>query len=101
MCVLLSLRFVLQYLNVLAPQLSAGGAEACNPLSVTAFSTLLAAPGPCEQQDAADQMIALATKLNNDAEMIRLTKIFMQQPRNTVSTLFPPFLVFTQLNYRT
>ncbi|KAG5647447.1 hypothetical protein DXG03_009377 [Asterophora parasitica] len=65
--------------------LAAGGGQRCNPISVTAFSTLLAAPGPCEQQNAADQMIDLAKQLGNNAEMIRLTQIFVQQPRNTRS----------------
>ncbi|KAJ7876797.1 hypothetical protein B0H13DRAFT_2054731 [Mycena leptocephala] len=63
--------------------LAAGGGLNCNPLSVTAFTTLLAAAGPCEQQDAADSMIQLAQSLNNDPEMIKLTQIFIQQPRNT------------------
>jgi hypothetical protein len=67
--------------------LAAGGGERCNPLSVAAFSTLLAAPPPCAQQDAADNMIDLAHQLNNDADMIRLTQIFRQQPRNAVSSM--------------
>ncbi|KAG6837343.1 hypothetical protein H0H93_010945 [Arthromyces matolae] len=70
---------------------TAGGGLQCNPLSVTAFSTLLIAPGPCEQQDAADQMIDLAKQLNNDADMIRLTQIFAQQPRNTPDSLSVPY----------
>ncbi|KAJ7504441.1 hypothetical protein B0H11DRAFT_1982356 [Mycena galericulata] len=37
--------------------LAAGGGFKCNPLSVTAFSTLLAAAGSCDQQNAADSMI--------------------------------------------
>lgn len=64
--------------------INAGGGIRCNPLKVSAFSTLLIAPGPCEQQNAADQMIDLARELNNDAEMIRLAQIFRQQPRNSV-----------------
>ncbi|KAJ7890589.1 hypothetical protein B0H14DRAFT_2689965 [Mycena olivaceomarginata] len=64
-------------------KLAAGGGLKCNPQSVTSFTTLLAAAGPCEQQDAADSMIQLAQSLNNDPEMIRLTQIFAQQPRNT------------------
>jgi len=64
--------------------LAAGGGQQCNPLSIQAFSTLLAAPGPCEQQDSADDMIDLAHQLNNDSEMIRLTQLFVQQPRNSV-----------------
>lgn len=67
------------------PQLAAGGADKCNPISVTAFTTLLAAAGPCEQQNAADSMIDLAKSLNNDPTMIKLSQIFAQQPRNTVS----------------
>ena len=65
-------------------QLAAGGADQCNPLSITAFTTLLAAAGPCDQQNAGDQMIDLAKTLNNDADMIKFTQIFVQQPRNTV-----------------
>ena len=65
-------------------QLAAGGADKCNPVSVTAFTTLLAAAGPCEQQDSADAMIDLAKTLNNDADMIKFAQIFVQQPRNTV-----------------
>lgn len=57
-------------------------------MSVTAFTTLLAAAGPCEQQDAADSMIQLAQTLNNDPDMIKLTQIFVQQPRNTVRALY-------------
>ena len=70
----------------------AGGGLQCNPVAVAAFSTLLAAPGPCEQQDAADNMIDLAKTLKNDADMIKLAQLFAQQPRNSVSLifLFPP-----------
>lgn len=39
--------------------LAAGGAEKCNPVSVTVFTTLLAAAGNCEQHDSADTMIDL------------------------------------------
>jgi len=67
--------------------LAAGGGQRCNPLSVAAFSTLLAAPPACAQQDAADNMIDLAHQLNNDADMIRLTQIFRQQPRNAPDSL--------------
>ena len=65
-------------------QLAAGGGEQWNPVSVTAFTTLLAAAGPCEQQDSADAMVDLAKTLNNDADMIKFSQIFAQQPRNTV-----------------
>ncbi|KAF7356645.1 hypothetical protein MVEN_00999000 [Mycena venus] len=71
--------------------LAAGGGLKCNPQSVTSFTTLLAAAGPCEQQDAADSMIQLAQSLNNDAEMIRLTQIFVQQPRNTPNSVSVPY----------
>lgn len=65
--------------------LAAGGADSCNTLSIKAFSTLLAAAGPCEQQDAADEMIDLAKPLKNNSDMIQLAQIFLQQPRNSVS----------------
>jgi hypothetical protein len=45
---------------------------------------LLAAGKNCDQQDAADQMIDLAKTLNNNAAMINLAQIFVQQPRNAV-----------------
>ncbi|KAF4593041.1 hypothetical protein EYR38_008750 [Pleurotus pulmonarius] len=67
--------------------IAAGGAQQCNPVSVTAFTTLLAAAGPCEQQNSADAMVDLAKSLGNDAEMIRLAQIFAQQPRNTPTSL--------------
>ena len=70
-------------------QLAAGGAEQCNPVSVTAFTTLLAAAGPCDQQNSADAMVDLAKTLNSDADMIKFAQIFAQQPRNTVRSLLP------------
>lgn len=54
---------------------------------MASFSTLLAGAGPCEQQDAADQMIDLAKQLDDNAQMIELARIFRQQPRNTVSVI--------------
>lgn len=69
-------------------QIAAGGADQCNPISQTAFSSLLAAGGNCDQQDAADQMVDLAKTLGNDAEMIRLAQLFVQQPRNAVRFSF-------------
>ncbi|KAJ2918631.1 hypothetical protein MD484_g1751, partial [Candolleomyces efflorescens] len=69
---------------------AAGGGERCNPISVTAFSTLLAGAGPCEQQDAADTMVNLAKQLGSD-EMIRLSQIFAQQPRNTPNSIAVPY----------
>jgi len=71
--------------------LAAGGGQQCNPVSVAAFSTLLAAAGPCEQQDSADKMIDLAKTLNNDPNMIKLAQIFAQQPRNTPNSLSVPY----------
>ncbi|KAI0334634.1 hypothetical protein GY45DRAFT_1318236 [Cubamyces sp. BRFM 1775] len=71
--------------------LAAGGADKCNPVSVTAFTTLLAAAGPCEQQDSADAMIDLAKTLNNDADMIKFAQIFAQQPRNTPNSQAVPY----------
>ena len=76
--------------NNISQQLAAGGAGQCNPISQTAFTSLLAAGGNCDQQDAADSMIDLAKQLNNDPEMIRLAQIFVQQPRNAVSVLDKP-----------
>lgn len=70
---------------------NAGGSTDCNPLSITAFTTLLAAAGDCDQQDAADQMIDLAKKLNNDPTMIKFTQIFVQQPRNTPNSVAVPY----------
>ena len=69
---------------------AAGGQEQCGNISVTAFTTLLAAAGPCEQQNSADAMVDLAKQLNNDADMIRLAQIFAQQPRNTVRPCSSP-----------
>jgi len=71
--------------------LNAGGSTDCNPLSITAFTTLLAAAGDCDQQDAADQMIDLAKKLNNDPTMIKFTQIFVQQARNTPNSVAVPY----------
>lgn len=68
----------------------AAGGQQCNPLSIAAFTTLLAAAGPCEQQDAADNMIDLGKKLNS-AQMITLTQIFTQQPRNTPNSVAVPY----------
>ncbi|KAH9847602.1 hypothetical protein C2E23DRAFT_863242 [Lenzites betulinus] len=61
----------------------AGGADQCSNISVTAFTTLLAAAGPCDQQNSADAMIDLAKTLNNDPDMIKFAQIFSQQPRNS------------------
>jgi len=66
---------------------AAGGGEKCNPISVTAFSTLLAAASNCDQQNAADSMIDLAKTLNNNPKMIALAQVFAQQPRNSPNSL--------------
>lgn len=66
-------------------QNAAGGAAQCSTVAVASFGTLLAAPGPCEQQDAADSMVDLAKTLKSDADMITFAQIFAQQPRNSVS----------------
>jgi len=71
--------------------LRAGGAQKCNPLSQKAFMALLAAPGNCEQQDAGDEMVTLAKSLGNDAEMIRLAQLYVQQPRNAPNSLEVPY----------
>jgi len=70
---------------------TAGGGSQCNPISVTAFSTLLAAAGPCDQQNAADQMIDLAKSLGSNAKMIQLAQVFAQQPRNSPNSLSVPY----------
>jgi len=71
--------------------LNAGGAGKCNPQSIASFTTLLAAAGPCDQQNQADNMIDLAKTLNNNADMIKLTQIFAQQPRNTPTSQSVPY----------
>ncbi|PPQ90738.1 hypothetical protein CVT25_010126 [Psilocybe cyanescens] len=70
--------------------LAAGGSQRCNPLSVTAFSTLLAAAGPCEQQDAADNLLSLGKELNSNL-MVTLAQIFAQQPRNSPNSVAIPY----------
>ncbi|KDR80530.1 hypothetical protein GALMADRAFT_240832 [Galerina marginata CBS 339.88] len=70
--------------------LSAGGGSRCNPLSIIAFSTLLAAPGPCEQQDAADGLMNLSKELKS-SEMVALSQIFAQQPRNSPNSVAVPY----------
>lgn len=70
--------------------LAANGGQQCNPLSITAFTTLLAAAGACDQQNAADSMIDLAKQLNSQP-MIIATQIFVQQPRNTPNSQAVPY----------
>ena len=72
-------------------QQAAGGGQQCQPVSQTAFMTLLAAAGPCDQQNAADQMVDLAKQLNNDANMIKFAQIFAQQPRNSPDSTQVPY----------
>jgi hypothetical protein len=66
---------------------AAGGGQQCGTTSQNAFMTLLANAGDCDQQNAADDMIALAKSLNNDPKMIALTQVFVQQPRNSPNKL--------------
>lgn len=54
---------------------------------MTAFGTLLAAAGPCDQQNAADAMVDLAKTLKSDPDMIKFAQLFAQQPRNSVRPL--------------
>ncbi|KAI9435261.1 proline-rich protein [Lactarius indigo] len=65
---------------------AAGGAQQCNAIAVNAFGTLLAAAGPCDQQDNADIMMDLSKKLNSP-DMIKFAQIFAQQPRNTPNSV--------------
>ncbi|KAI0045703.1 hypothetical protein FA95DRAFT_1495131 [Auriscalpium vulgare] len=71
--------------------IGAGGGLICNPIAVNAFGTLLAAAGPCDQQDSADVMVDLAKLLNANADMIKFAQIFAQQPRNTPNSLSVPY----------
>lgn len=70
---------------------AAGGGAQCNQVAVASFSTLLAAPGPCEQQNAADNMVDLAKTLSSNADMIKFAQIFAQQPRNSPTSLSVPY----------
>ncbi|KAH9029893.1 proline-rich protein [Lactarius hengduanensis] len=65
---------------------TAGGGQQCNAIAVTAFGTLLAGAGPCDQQDNADIMMDLSKKLNSP-DMIKFAQIFAQQPRNTPNSV--------------
>jgi hypothetical protein len=84
---------------ILSSQDAAGGGAQCNQVAVASFSTLLAAPGPCEQQNAADNMVDLAKTLSSNADMIKFAQIFAQQPRNSVRPFLNPFspLTLTEL----
>ncbi|KAG1728159.1 uncharacterized protein EDB91DRAFT_866006 [Suillus paluster] len=70
---------------------AAGGGTQCNQVAVASFSTLLAAPGPCAQQNAADNMVDLAKTLNTNADMIKFAQIFAQQPRNSPTSQSVPY----------
>ena len=84
MCKISSNFFIFRLFPDSLSQDQAGGGLQCNPLAVTAAATLLAAAGPCDQQNAADQFVDLAKKLGSQ-QMLSLAQIFTQQPRNTVS----------------
>jgi hypothetical protein len=62
----------------------------CNALKVPAFDTLLAGADVCAQQDAADRLMVLSKKLKSQ-EMIALTQIFCQQPRNSPNSVSIPY----------
>lgn len=70
---------------------AAGGGLQCNPLAVAAAATLLAAAPSCGQQNAADSFVTFAKTLKNNAQMISLAQIFVQQPRNTPSGQAVPY----------
>ncbi|THG94518.1 hypothetical protein EW026_g6974 [Hermanssonia centrifuga] len=54
---------------------------------------------PCAQQNASDSMIDLAKKLNHHREMIRLTQIFAQQPRNSNTGQAVPYCQIPPRNH--
>lgn len=70
--------------------LAAGGGERCNPLSIKAFDTLLANAGDCDQQDQADDMVDLGKSLNSN-EVVKLSQVFAQQPRNSPNSVAIPY----------
>ncbi|KAF8491573.1 proline-rich protein [Russula emetica] len=69
---------------------AANGGAQCNQIAVTAFGTLLAGAGDCDQQNNADIMMDLSKKLNSN-QMISLAQIFCQQPRNSPNSLSIPY----------
>jgi len=69
---------------------AANGGQQCNQIAVNAFGTLLAAAGPCDQQNNADIMMDLSKKLNSP-DMIKFAQIFAQQPRNTPNSVGVPY----------
>jgi len=70
--------------------IAAGGGQRCNPLSVAAMTTLLLAGGNCDQQNAADNFMDLSKELNSN-QMIVLSQIFAQQPRNSPNSVAIPY----------
>lgn len=62
------------------------GSAQCNELSVNAFQTLLAGAGPCDQQNAADELVSYSKQLNSP-QMVALAQLFSQQARNAVSPI--------------
>jgi len=62
----------------------------CNVLAVAAFGTLLAAAGPCDQQNAADNLMDFS-KQSSSQEMIALAQVFTQQPRNSPNSVSVPY----------
>jgi hypothetical protein len=74
-------------LNTVCFQNAANGGAQCNQIAVTASAALLAAAGPCDQQNNADIMMDLSKKLKSN-QMISSAQIFVQQPRNSVRHVF-------------
>jgi len=70
---------------------NAGGGDKCSTIRDTATQSLLSTSGICAQQNAADQMINLAKTLDNNAEMITLAQIFVQQPREPDNSEATPY----------
>ncbi|KAH9926285.1 uncharacterized protein BXZ73DRAFT_102967 [Epithele typhae] len=75
---------------LLACTRSGGSSEECSTVAVAAMNALLAGADACAQQDAADAMVAHA-KAQDDAEMLRLARIYVQQPRNTPTSEAVPY----------
>jgi len=66
------------------------GSLQCNQLAVAAFQTLLANAGPCDQQNAADNLVDFSKQLNSQ-EMVAHAQIFCQQPRNSPNSVSIPY----------
>lgn len=67
--------------------------DQCNTISWSAFTTLLAAGKNGDQQDVADRMVDLAKQLNNNADIIRLAQILVQQPKNAMRFYHPSYTI--------